>query len=96
MQKNRSKNAVVIAARKAADFGHKAVQKARGAAFAVVGATTLAFVGTGNAHAGGGDSLGASMLAKLTGVEGDVQAILVILVGVIALFILYSMIKKAR
>lgn len=92
---NRYKNTAIVAVRKAADFGRKAVNKARGAAFAVVGATTVALSGVGNAHASG-DSLGAQMLGKLTGVEGDVEAILAILVGVIALFILYSMIKKAR
>lgn len=44
----------------------------------------------------GGDGLGATMLAKLTGVEGDVKSVLIVLVGVIALFILYAMIKRAR
>lgn len=92
----RLKNQANVAAGKAVAFGHKIANKARGAALALVGAPILAVSAMSDAHATGGGGLGAQMISKLTGLESDVQAILVILVGVIALFILYSMIKKAR
>ena len=64
-------------------------------AAAVAGVTAL--VAAPMAFASGtGGGLGAQMLAKLTGVEADVQSVLVILVGCVALFILYSLIKRAR
>lgn len=75
------------------------VARSRGAAFALVGTTAVgaSMLAAPAAHAsGGGSGLGATMLTKLAGIEGDVSSILVILVGVIALFILYGLIKKAR
>nr|WP_295382488.1 hypothetical protein [Pseudoxanthomonas sp.] len=63
-------------------------------AAAVAGVTALVAAPMAFASTGGG--LGAQMLAKLAGVEADVQSVLVVLVGVIALFILYSLIKRAR
>lgn len=48
------------------------------------------------ALAGGGGGLGSEVLTKLGSLESDVQAILLILVGVVALFILYSFIKRAK
>lgn len=81
----------------------KALTKFRNKVGSAVSKTQLALVGAMASLAtvpafasGGGDSLATAMITKLGTVEADVRSVLVILVGVIGLFILYSLIKKAR
>lgn len=83
-------------------FGRRAVEAvkatAQNAKQYAVGALTLggaSMVASTNAHATG-TGLADTALAAISGLESDVQAILVILVGVVFLFVLYNMIKKAR
>lgn len=52
-------------------------------------AAPLAFAGTG----GGG--LGAAVMDKMGGVEADVNAIFLLLIGIITAFVLYALIKRA-
>ncbi|WP_411831975.1 hypothetical protein [Pseudoxanthomonas mexicana] len=61
-----------------------------------VAAGLTAMLAAPMAMAGGGGSLGSEVLTKLGSLESDVQAILLVLVGVVALFILYSFIKRAK
>lgn len=58
-----------------------------------VGALALGASGAASAQDSG---LGAAALAALGGLQGDVKAILIILVGCVFLFTLYSFIKKAH
>lgn len=57
-----------------------------------VAASALAASGAASAQ----DGLGATALAQITTLNADVKAILVILVGVVFLFVLYSFIKRAK
>lgn len=59
-----------------------------------VAAGVTAMVAAGSASAQ--DGLGDAALTAITGLETDVQAILLVLVGVAFLFVLYSWIKRAR
>ncbi|GEM_PF-3086557 len=47
------------------------------------------------AMASGAGGLGPIVLAKLGGVEADVTSILALMVGVLSLFVLYTLIRKA-
>lgn len=58
-----------------------------------VGATALAASGAASAQDQG---IGAAALAAIGGLNGDVKAILVILVGVVFMFVLYAFIKRAK
>ena len=71
-----------------------------------VGEQVRAFAGKAAAVVGGMFAAGAAMAqtatptsaatGKLTSAESDITSILVILVGVVFLFVLYSLIKKAK
>lgn len=94
---NRFKTAVLSAAGKARELGSSAFNRVKGAAFALAAVPTAGMLAIDNAHAsGGGASLGAAMLAAVSGIEGDIRSILIVLVGVLGLFILYALIRKAR
>ncbi|MEI2429947.1 hypothetical protein RDV84_19290 [Lysobacter yananisis] len=58
-----------------------------------VGTTALAVSGAASAQDSG---IGAAALAAIGGLNGDVKAILVILVGVVFMFVLYGFIKRAK
>lgn len=59
-----------------------------------VGAAVAGMTVAGSAAAS--DSLGATALAQIQTLNSDVKAILVILVGVVFLFVLYSFVKRAK
>lgn len=86
-------------------IGRRVVQSCKNAAegakkFALgvvgLGAGVSAMTVSGPAHAAGGGGLADAALAAITGLEADVQSILIILVGVVFLLVLYSFIKRAK
>lgn len=79
-------------------LGNAVARAANSAKNFVVGGLALggASLVASNAHASVGGSLSAEAISKITGLESDVQSILVILVGVVFLFVLYSFIKRAK
>lgn len=68
------------------------VSHKRGAALMFGGAVAMA---SPMAFAASGGGLASQVLAKLGGVEADVTSILALLVGVLTLFVLYGLIRKA-
>jgi len=44
---------------------------------------------------GGGGSLASQVLTQLAGVEADVTSILALMIGVLTLFVLYTLIRRA-
>ncbi len=68
---------------------------AKRSAVPVVGAVAALASPMAFATGGGGGGLAAQVLSKLGGVEADVTSILALMIGVITLFVLYSLIKKA-
>ncbi|MCC8363256.1 major capsid protein [Lysobacter sp. A6] len=74
---------------------HQGVQKMKGAALALVGVVGTSMVATKQAMAQTA-TLTSAATGKLTSAETDITSILVILVGVVFLFVLYSLIKKAK
>lgn len=68
--------------------------KAKGAALAITAAPAAMVAMSGPAEAQ--DGLGAAALAVVSGIESDVQSILMVLVGVVFLLVLFAYLKRAK
>jgi len=66
------------------------------ATVAKVGAGAAALVASGASFASGGGDMGTVITDKISGAETTIQGILIVLVGVLALFVLYNLFKKVR
>jgi hypothetical protein len=88
-------NQMVKFGKSAASWAHRQVQKVKGAALALVGVGASMVVGAKQAMAQTA-TLASTATSKLTSAEGDITSILVILIGVVFLFVLYGLIKKAK
>lgn len=62
---------------------------------AAVGVGLTALVGTGLVHAQSAD-LGAAALAEVSGAKASISPILLVIIAVCFLFVLFSMIKRAK
>lgn len=69
---------------------------AKNFALGAVGAASAAGMAAMSSPAMASPTLGAEALSKITGLESQVQAILMILVGVVFLFVLFAYIKRAK
>lgn len=76
------------------DGANKALEMVKGAALAVVAMGAMALGGVQEAMAT--PTLAGEATAALNTAESDITGILIILVGVVFLFVLYSLIKRAK